>query len=291
MPKIISICNQKGGTGKTTTAVSLSTALALSGKKVLLVDIDPQGNATSGIGIDKNQIKESAYHALLGDKSVSDTIVNSAISNLSAVPSNIDLSAIEIELISAENREFRLQSCLESIRGDFEYVFIDCPPSLGLITINALVAADSVIVPIQCEYYALEGVSLILKTINLVKDRLNPKLIIEGVVLTMADYRTNLTNDVIAEIRSFFKDKVYQTVIPRNIRLSEAPGFGKPISIYDKSSIGAKRYQNLANEILGLPLNDDNSVVASEPLEAEHMPGGQNGQEESIGKGIDSAHS
>ncbi|MFC1704188.1 ParA family protein [Candidatus Omnitrophota bacterium] len=277
MAKIIAICNQKGGTGKTTTAVNLATSLALAGKQILVVDIDPQGNATSGLGVDKKQVKESIYHSLLGNKPLSDVEIDSAIANLKVIPSSIDLSAIEIELINTENREFRLQSCIEPQRSKFDYIFIDCPPSLGLITINALVAADSVIIPIQCEYYALEGVSLILKTINLVQDRLNPHLEIEGVVLTMADFRTNLTNDVINEIRAFFKERVYQTIIPRNIRLSEAPGFGKPIFLYDKSSVGAKRYQELANELLGLPISSQASEVEEVSVQVQESTGGSNG--------------
>ena len=250
MTKVVAICNQKGGTGKTTTAINLSSFLAKVDKKVLLVDLDPQGNSTSGLGVDKASLDNSVYHALLNQLELDNIILNSKVDRLNLVPSSVDLVGAEIELVNSDDREKRLRNCLESVKEKFDFVFIDCPPSLGILTLNALVSADSVIIPIQCEYYALEGVTQLLRTINLVKERLNPKLEIEGVLLTMADYRTNLTNEVINEIKSFFKEKVYQTIIPRNVRLSEAPGFGKPIVLYDPHSLGAKTYEELAKEVL-----------------------------------------
>ena len=252
MGKIIAICNQKGGTGKTTTAINLASSLALSGKRILLVDVDPQGNTTSGLGIDKNSLKSSIYHGLLNHVPVSEIILKTQVSNLELVPSNIDLSGAEIELVSLDNREKQLRNALEPIRSLYDFILIDSPPSLGLLTLNSLVACDSIIIPIQCEFYALEGVTQLVKTIKLIKERLNPNLEVEGVLLTMADFRTNLTSEVINEIRVFFKERVYQTVIPRNIRLSEAPSFGKPVILYDKHSIGAKRYEELAQEVLRL---------------------------------------
>jgi chromosome partitioning protein len=252
MAKIIAICNQKGGTGKTTSVINLSAALALLGKHVLIIDIDPQGNATSGLGIDKHALKNSVYQVLVNNLPIEDIIISTAVKNLSIAPSNLELTGAEIELVGFVARESRLRKALEKIQNHFDFIFIDCPPSLGLLTLNGLMAANSVIIPIQCEYYALEGVTLLLNSINLVRERLNPRLTIEGVLLTMADYRTNLTNEVINEIKNYFKDKVYRTIVPRNIRLSEAPGFGKPIALYDKTSAGAKSYQDLANELLGL---------------------------------------
>jgi chromosome partitioning protein len=251
MARVIAICNQKGGTGKTTTAINLSSFLAKTNKKVLLIDIDPQGNTTSGLGINKASLSNSIYHAMLNHIELNAVISVSGIAGLSLVPSTVDLAGAEIELVNAPNRENRLRLSLAPLREQFDFIFIDCPPSLGILTLNALVCADAVLIPIQCEYYALEGVTQLLKTIELVKDNLNPQLKIEGVLLTMADYRTNLTNEVINEIKNFFKDKVYQTIIPRNIRLSEAPGFGKPIMLYDAQSIGARMYEELAKEVLG----------------------------------------
>ena len=250
MGKIIVICNQKGGTGKTTTAVNLSAALADLGKKIVLVDMDPQGNSTSGVGVNKNEIKSSAYEVLLNKVQTSNAIVKTSITNLELIPCNIHLTGAEIELVGVLSRETRLKKALSEIKDNYDYIIIDSPPSLGLLTLNALVAAYSILIPIQCEFYALEGVSQLLNTISLVRDGLNPALQIEGVLLTMADFRTNLTVEVINEIRNYFKEKVYQTIIPRNVRLSEAPSYGKPINLYDSGSIGAKKYAELAQEVL-----------------------------------------
>jgi chromosome partitioning protein len=252
MAKVIALCNQKGGVGKTTTAVNLATYLALSGKKILLIDIDPQGNATSGLGINKHDIKNSVYHLLIDEVEPKSIMINTQISNLSLFPSNLNLTGAEVELVGTLGREHRLKKALVGILSDFDFILIDCPPSLGLLTINALSAANSVLIPIQCEYYALEGLSQLVNTINLVKENINPALVVEGVLLTMADYRTNLTNEVINEVKKFFSEKVYNTVIPRNIRLAEAPGFGKPIAIYDKNSIAARKYEDFTNELLGV---------------------------------------
>lgn len=251
MARIIAICNQKGGTGKTTTAVNLSSALAELGKNVLIVDLDPQGNASSGVGVNKNEIKESIYEVLLNRKPIKEIIVHTSFKGLDIAPCNINLTGCEIELVGAISRETRLKKALEAIKDDYHYVFIDSPPSLGLLTLNSLVASDSIIIPIQCEFYALEGVSQLLNTFNLIRESLNPQLAIEGVLLTMADFRTNLTSEVINEINTYFKDKVYKTIIPRNIKLGECPSFGKPINHYDNTSIGAKRYNELAKELLG----------------------------------------
>ncbi len=250
MSKVIAVCNQKGGTGKTTTSVNLPAALAELGARVLLVDMDPQGNATSGVGINKNDIKNSVYDALVHKAQMSDIILETKFKNLYIVPCNIHLTGAEIELVGALSRENRLKKAIDSIKDKFDYVFIDSPPSLGLLTLNALVAADTILIPIQCEFYALEGVSQLLNTIELIKEGLNPNLAIEGVLMTMADFRTNLTNEVIKEISTYFKEKVYKSIIPRNIRLSEAPSFGKPINYYDPSSAGAVKYKELAQEVM-----------------------------------------
>ena len=274
MGKVISVCNQKGGTGKTTTSVNLSASLASLGRKILLVDLDPQGNATSGLGVNKNTIAKSVYDVLLNRLSIKDIAINTNIPNLDIAPCNINLTGAEIELVGALSRETMLRRALGVIKGDYDYIFIDTPPSLGLLTLNALVACDSVIIPIQCEFYALEGVSQFLKTVNLVREGLNSDLEIEGVLLTMADYRTNLTTEVINEIKGYFKNKVYKTIIPRNIKLSEAPSFGKPIAIYDKSSIGAKKYEEFAREFLGEFVNiknpQNNQGNSNSP---ENLPG------------------
>ncbi len=262
MGKIIALCNQKGGTGKTTTAVNLSAALSEKDKKILLVDMDPQGNATSGLGINKNQIEKSIYDVLLNRIKISEICVQTEFNNLFVAPCNINLTGAEIELVGALSRETRLKRGLEEIKENFDYIFIDSPPSLGLITLNSLVASDSIIIPIQCEFYALEGVSQLLNTINLIREGLNPQLYIEGVLMTMADFRTNLTVEVIKEIRNFFKDKAYTTVIPRNVKLSEAPSYGKPISVYDKNSIGAKKYEQFAREFLGEKIAEETEKIS-----------------------------
>ncbi|MDD5596133.1 MAG: AAA family ATPase [Candidatus Omnitrophica bacterium] len=249
MSKIIGICNQKGGTGKTTTSINLTSYLGLAAKKVLLVDMDPQGNATSGLGFNPEG-KHSVYDIISGNVSVEEAIYPTQWSGISVIPSHISLTGGEIELVNIENREMRLREELHKIKDKFSYIIIDAPPSLGLLTVNVLVAADSVAVPIQCEYYALEGVSKLLHTVELIKDRLNPSLEIEGVLLTMADFRTRLTLQVIDEVRKFFKEKTFNTIIPRNIKLAEAPSFGKPIHFYDPFCVGAKAYLNLAEEML-----------------------------------------
>jgi len=260
MSKTITICNQKGGVGKTTTAINLSTSLALAEQKILLIDIDPQGNATSGIGIDKSSITKSIYHSILEQAPIKDIIIPTQVKNLDLIPSNISLTGAEVELVGLLSREQRLKRALTSITGSYDMIIIDCPPSLGLLTINALTASDSVLIPIQCEYYALEGLGQLMNTVNLVRDNLNPDLEIEGILLTMADYRTNLSREVIKEVKNYFseldnaspdnKNKVYQAVIPRSIKITESPGFGKPIALYDSNSHGAQKYDELAREIL-----------------------------------------
>ncbi len=252
MAKIIAICNQKGGVGKTTTAINLAVYLAISGRKILLIDTDPQGNATSGLGVNKHNIKQSVYDLLIDEIDPRPIIIKTNIENLSLIPSTISLTGAEVELVGIMGREYRLKKAISPISNDYDFIIMDCPPSLGLLTVNALSAAGSVLIPIQCEYYALEGLSQLVNTVNLVKENLNPSLEIEGVLLTMADYRTNLTNEVIKEVQNFFKGKVYNTIIPRNIKLTEAPGFGKPIALYDKHSIGAQKYQDFMNELLGV---------------------------------------
>ena len=260
MAKIIAICNQKGGVGKTTTAINLSVYLSLSAKQVLLIDIDPQGNATSGLGINKHNIKTSVYDLLIDEIDPRPIIIKTGIDGLSLIPSTISLTGAEVVLVGIMGREYRLKKALSPILPEYDFIIIDCPPSLGLLTVNALAAANSVLIPIQCEYYALEGLSQLVNTVNLVKENVNSSLEIEGVLLTMADFRTNLTNEVIKEVRNFFKGKVYETVIPRNIRLTEAPGFGKPIAFYDKNSIGAQKYQDFMNELLGVKKEIDENI-------------------------------
>ncbi len=250
MAKVVAICNQKGGVGKTSTAVSMASCLALEGRRVVLIDLDPQGNSTSGLGVNKAEVQRSVYHALLENVPFSEILVPSCVENLSVIPANADLAATEVELVGELGREGRLRKALSQLDPSVDIVIIDCPPSFGLLTINALTAANSVLIPIQCEYYALEGLSQLMKTIGLIRDNLNPSLEIEGIVMTMADFRTKLTQEVIDEVRKHFTNKVYQTVIPRNIRLSEAPGFGKPIFLYDKDSEGARKYKELTKEFI-----------------------------------------
>jgi chromosome partitioning protein len=248
--KILAIANQKGGVGKTTTSVNLGACLAYIGKKVLLVDIDPQGNATSGVGIDKADVNQCIYDVLVDDVEANAVILPTTVDNLFIIPATIQLAGAEIELVPTISREVRLKRALEEVKGDFDYILIDCPPSLGLLTLNSLTASDAVLIPVQCEYYALEGLSQLLNTVRLVQKHLNHELRIEGVLLTMLDARTNLGIQVIEEVKKYFQDKVYKTIIPRNVRLSEAPSHGEPIIIYDPRSRGAEVYLDLAKEVL-----------------------------------------
>lgn len=250
MGRVISIASQKGGVGKTTTAINLGACLAQESKRVLVVDIDPQGNATSGFGINGNDRRQSTYEVLIGQAEVHEAIVPTALATLDLMPSGQRLSGAEVELVGMIARETRLKTCLAKIRDEYDYVFIDSPPALGLLTINALTASDSVLIPLQCEYLALEGLTQLIGAIRLVQDHLNPALRIEGVLLTMFDARLNLSQQVAEEARKFFAERVYRTVIPRNVRLSEAPSFGKPIVLYDPHSSGAESYRELAREVL-----------------------------------------
>lgn len=250
MAKVICIANQKGGVGKTTTAVNLSASIAVGEKKVLLIDIDPQGNSTSGMGLSKDGLNGTIYHALLRGSGLKEMIQKTPLAFLDVVTSNTDLIGAEVELIQEKDREKKLDRLIKEVEANYDYIFIDCPPSLGLLTINSLTAAHSVIIPLQCEYYALEGLGQLLKTIRLIKQSLNPRLEIEGILLTMFDGRNNLSHQVADEVKKHFKDKVFRTIIPRNIRLSEAPSYGKPALLYDIHSKGAESYLNLAREIM-----------------------------------------
>lgn len=249
MGKIISVANQKGGVGKTTTTVNLGTILAKKGKKVLLIDADPQGNATSGLGVEKD-VEKSVYDVLVNDTEIEDVYQDTMIKNLKVCPSNINLAGAEVELVSMMSREQRLKEKLIKVKDEFDFILIDCPPSLGLVTLNAFTASDSVLIPVQCEYFALEGLGQLLNTINLVKKHLNKDLYIEGALLTMYDIRTNLSNQVVKEVKKYFDNKVYKTVIPRNVKLSEAPSYGMPITLYDPKSKGAKSYDKFTKEFL-----------------------------------------
>lgn len=249
--KIIAVANQKGGVGKTTTTVNLGTILAQKGKKILLIDADPQGNATSGLGVEK-EVEQSTYDILVNETKIEEILQKTMIKNLKVCPSNINLAGAEVELVSMMSREQRLKEKLDEIKEKFDYIFIDCPPSLGLVTLNAFTASDSVLIPVQCEYFALEGLGQLLNTVSLVKKHLNKNLQIEGALLTMYDIRTNLSNQVVREVKKYFDNKVYKTVIPRNVRLSEAPSYGMPITEYDPKSKGAKSYLKLAKEFLSL---------------------------------------
>ena len=256
MGRIIAIANQKGGVGKTTTSTNLSACLAEMNKKVLLVDIDPQGNATSGVGIDKNILENTVYNMIIGECELEDCLIQGALDNLDVLPSNVNLSGAEIDLIGIEEREFVLKKQISKVKDNYDFILIDCPPSLGILTTNALAAADSVLIPVQCEYYALEGLSQLIHTINLVKERLNPDLEMEGVVFTMYDARTNLSLEVVENVKNNLKQSIYKTIIPRNVRLAEAPSHGLPINLYDSKSVGAESYRLLAEEVI--ERNDEN---------------------------------
>lgn len=250
MGRIIAIANQKGGVGKTTTSINLSACIAAKGKKVLVIDIDPQGNTTSGYGIEKNDLENTIYELILGDCSIEDCILKEVLPNISILPSNVNLAAAEIELIGVEKKEYILKNEVDWVKDRYDFIIIDCPPSLSLLTVNAMTTADSVLVPIQCEYYALEGLSQLIHTVELVKDRLNSKLEIEGVVFTMYDARTNLSLQVVENVKDNLQQNIYKTIIPRNIRLAEAPSYGTPINQYDPRSAGAESYMRLADEVI-----------------------------------------
>ena len=250
MGRVIAVANQKGGVGKSTTAINLSACLAEKEKKVLTIDMDPQGNTTSGLGVDKNNVENTLYELLLGEAETKNTIVKDVVENVDLIPSNVNLSGAEIELIGVDEKEYILKKIIDKVRRKYDYIIIDCPPSLNMLTINALTAANSVLVPIQCEYYALEGLSELLYTIELVKERLNSKLEIEGVVFTMYDARTCLSLQVVENVKENLQQNIYKTIIPRNIRLAEAPSYGMPINLYDSKSAGAEGYRNLAEEVL-----------------------------------------
>lgn len=250
MGRIIAIANQKGGVGKTTTAINLSACLAEKGKKVLSVDMDPQGNMTSGLGLDKNNVERTIYDLIIGEAEIQDVIEKDVIENLDIIPTSIDLSAAEIELIDVEDKEYILRNAIHKVKNEYDFIIIDCPPSLSMLTINAMTTADSVLVPIQCEYYALEGLSQLIHTVELVKERLNDNLEIEGVVFTMYDARTNLSLQVVENVKDNLNQTIYKTIIPRNIRLAEAPSYGMPINLYDGKSAGADSYRRLAEEVI-----------------------------------------
>jgi len=287
--KKIAFCNQKGGVAKTTSAINIAAYLALHGKDTLLIDLDPQANATSGVGINKRELTQGVYDVLHEHIPMDSAIIATDIEKLKIVPSSISLTGAEVELVNVMGREYRLKKALQEMKTKFDFVIFDCPPSLGLLTINGLTAATSVIIPIQCEYYALEGLSQLMQTLDLIRDNLNEKLAIEGVLMTLADYRTNLTKEVIGEVKKYFGPKVYNSVIPRTIKLTEAPGFGKPIALYDPTSIGAKKYEEVVKEMLSIkkPVEQEEikkiEKVCVEPIVNKGVE--ENGNEE-IGKEI-----
>jgi chromosome partitioning protein len=267
--KKIAFCNQKGGVAKTTSAINIAAYLALNNKKTLLIDLDPQANATSGLGLNKNEIEQSVYNVLHEHIRLEEAIYPTEIELLKIVPSNLNLTGAEVELVNLMGREYRLKKAIHEMKEDFDYIIFDCPPSLGLLTINGLTAADSVLIPIQCEYYALEGLGQLMTTLDLIRDNLNESLAVEGVLMTLADYRTNLTKEVIREVKDYFGAKVYKTIIPRTVKLTEAPGFGKPIALYDKNSTGAKMYSDVTRELLGLHV--ETPVEEPQQLENEEL--------------------
>ena len=250
MGRVISVSNQKGGVGKTTTSINLSAFLAEKGQKILIIDFDPQANAGSGLGINTEEVNTTIYEVLIGQVGIEKSIIKTQFDNLYIIPSNIHLSGAQVELLNINEREYILKKAIQKIKDEYNFVFIDCPPSLGLLTINSLVAADSVLIPLQCEYYALEGLSQLLKVVAMVQENLNRNLIIEGVILTMFDSRTNLSQQVVSDVREYFKEKVLNTIVPRNVKLSEAPSFGKPIGFYDRKCAGSESYERLAEEVL-----------------------------------------
>ena len=250
MGRVIAIANQKGGVGKTTTSINLAACLAEKGKKVLSIDLDPQGNMTSGLGVDKNEVSNTVYELMLDECSINESIHETVVENLKVIPSNVDLAGAEIELLGINDKEYILKTAVDYIKDDYDFIIIDCPPSLNMLTVNAMTTADTILVPIQCEYYALEGLSQLIHTINLVQERLNPKLQIEGIVFTMYDVRTNLSNQVVETVKENLDSTIYKTMIPRNIRLAEATSYGIPINMYDTKSAGAESYRNLAKEII-----------------------------------------
>ncbi len=249
-PRIIAIANQKGGVGKTTTAINLGTAMAAVKKRVLIIDLDPQGNASTGLGVPRNARARNSYHVVMGEAELAETIVETDIPGLAIAPSGVDLSGAEIELVETANREYRLRDALAGAEGDFDYILVDCPPALGLLTVNALTAAQALLVPLQCEFFALEGVSHLIRTVERVRKSFNPGLELQGIVLTMFDRRNNLSESVANDVREYFGDKVYETMIPRNVRVSEAPSFGRPVLVYDMKCAGAQAYLHLAGEVL-----------------------------------------
>ncbi|MDY6324627.1 MAG: AAA family ATPase [Catonella sp.] len=250
MSRVIAVANQKGGVGKTTTVINLAACLAEKGKKTLVIDIDPQGNTSSGLGVDKNNIHTTVYELLIGNCEINDCIIKEIYPNLDIIPSNVNLAGAEIELIGIKDQQYLLSQKLESKKDNYDFILIDCPPSLNMLTVNAMAAADTVLVPIQCEYYALEGLSQLMHTIDLVRERMNPKLTMEGVVFTMYDGRTNLSLQVVENVKDNLKQNIYKTIIPRNVRLAEAPSHGVPITVYDPKSAGAEGYRNLADEVI-----------------------------------------